>query len=134
MKYVYPAVFYKDKNLKDTYSVIFPDVEGAATCGHSLYEALEMAEEALADMLVEWEDKTCANRITEPTPLDKIVAEPDEYSSQAFVTLIKADTDEYREKLKNLPDDVVEPDDDFLIPDTLAKEIFRIAGIKDERR
>ena len=55
MKYVYPAVFYKDKKLPETYSVIFPDVEGAATCGYSLFDAIYMAEDALCGMLVSWE-------------------------------------------------------------------------------
>ena len=56
MKYVYPAIFRKDKELVDTWSIEFPDVAGAATCGYSLYEALEMAEDALAGMLCSWED------------------------------------------------------------------------------
>ena len=42
------------------------------------------------------------NRIVEPTPLEKVVAEPDEYSTVAFATLIKVDTDAYREILKKM--------------------------------
>ena len=113
MKYVYPAIFRKDKILVDTWSIEFPDVSGAATCGYSLYEALEMAEDALAGMLVCWEDFKAGNltdmdgnkitvlnnRIVDPTPIEKVVAEPDEYSTSAFVTLIKADTDAYRKLL-----------------------------------
>ena len=48
MKYVYPAIFQKDKESEDTWCVDFPDVAGAATFGNSLYEALEMAEDALS--------------------------------------------------------------------------------------
>ena len=113
MKYVYPAIFRKDKLLADTWSIEFPDVSGAATCGYSLYEALEMAEDALAGMLCSWEDykagnltdmegnkiKVLKNRIVDPTPIEEVVAEPDEYSTSAFVTLIKADTDAYRKLL-----------------------------------
>lgn len=117
MKYVYPAIFQKDKTSKDTWCVYFPDVEGAATCGYSLYEALEMAEDALAGMLVMYEDfkagkhykdedgneiRVMNNRIVEPTPIEKIVAKPDEYSDVAFVTLIKADTDAYRKILSEI--------------------------------
>ena len=117
MKYVYPAIFQKDKTMNDTWCVYFPDVEGADTCGYSLYEALEMAEDALAGMLVMYEDfkagkyykdedgneiKVMNNRIVEPTPIEKVVAEPDEYSTAAFVTLIKADTDAYRKILAEL--------------------------------
>lgn len=107
-KYVYPAIFQKDKELPDTWCVEFPDVEGAVTFGHSLYEAIYMAEDALAGMLVMWEDFKAgksdlpmSNRIVEPTPIGEIKAEPDEFSTEAFVTLIKADTDEYRKQLAN---------------------------------
>lgn len=106
MKYVYPAIFREDKTTKDTWCIEFPDVEGAATCGYSLYEALEMAEDALAGMLVCWEDFKAGkldppmnNRIVDPTPIDQVKAEPDEFSTRAFVTLIKADTDAYRKML-----------------------------------
>lgn len=111
MKYVYPAIFQKDKTSKDTWCVYFPDLDGAATCGESLYEALEMAEDLLSVVMVDYEDfkagkydkdqngneiKIINNRIAEPTPIEKIVAEPDEYSTEAFVVLIRADTDRYR--------------------------------------
>ena len=36
MKYVYPAIFRKDKEMKDTRCIEFPDVEGAATQGDTL--------------------------------------------------------------------------------------------------
>lgn len=111
MKYVYPAIFRKFKDSKDAWYVCFPDVEGAFTDGETLYEALEMAEDVLAIVLAEYEDfkagkpdldsdgneiKVIHSKISEPTPIEKIVAEPDEYSSEAFVTLIRADTDVYR--------------------------------------
>lgn len=105
MKYVYPAVFYAAK--EGGYTVEFPDVQGAATQGDTLYEAMEMAEDALAGMLVCYEDSKAGklsppmtNRIVEPTPLEKVVAEPDAYSTLAFVVPVKADTDAYREALK----------------------------------
>lgn len=107
MKYVYPAIFYCAK--EGGYCVEFPDAEGAATQGKTLYEALEMAEDALNGIMVMWEDfkagKTdtpMKNRIVEPTPIEKVKAEPDEYSTSAFVTLIKADTDAYRKVLAKI--------------------------------
>ena len=115
MKYVYPAIFYNA--VEGGYYVIFPDVEGAMTQANTLYEAMEYAEEVLADMLVSYEDfkagkyhkdkdgneiRVMNNRIVEPTPIEKVVAEPDEYSTAAFVTLIKADTDAYRKILEEL--------------------------------
>ena len=138
MKYVYPAVFYKDKELPETYTVIFPDVEGAVTQGETLFNAMEMAEDALCGMLVMWEDfkagrdtTPMTNRIDPPTPLEKVVAVPDEYSTSAFVTLIKADTDAYRKILEVMPpQEETESDEDFEVPETYARELCRVAGIK----
>ena len=48
-KYVYPAIFTKEKN--NAYSVDFPDVENCYTCGDSLVDAMEMASDVLAMML-----------------------------------------------------------------------------------
>jgi len=110
MQYVYPAIFRQDKILADTWSIEFPDVEGAATCGYSLYEALEMAEDALVGILCAWEDYKAGlsktpmkNRIVDPTSIEKVIAEPDEFSTSAFVTLIKVDTDDYRKFMAEFP-------------------------------
>ena len=45
MNYTYPAIFYKEDN---GYSVQFPDIESAYTCGNSLSEAVKMAEDILS--------------------------------------------------------------------------------------
>ena len=113
MKYVYPAVFYRA--IEGGYCIDFPDVSGAATQAETLYEALEMAEDALAGMLTMYEDFKAGtltdlngnkleikNRVVEPTPIEQVKAEPDEYSTSAFVTLIKADTDAYRKMLAEM--------------------------------
>lgn len=106
MKYVYPAIIMRADEPEELWYVNFPDVEGAFTDGKSIYEALEMAEDVLASMLVTYEDFKAGklntpmkNRIVEPTPIEQVKAEPDEYSTSAFVTLIKADTDAYRKFL-----------------------------------
>ena len=116
MQYVYPAIFYCAK--EGGYCIEFPDVDGAFTQAETLYEALEMAEDALAGMLTIYEDSKAGiltdpngnkieikNRIVEPTPIDQIKAEPDEYSTSAFVTLIKADTDAYRKAYRSAEKD-----------------------------
>ena len=107
MKYVYPAIFYRATD--GGYCIDFPDVEGATTQADTIYEAIEMAEDALNGMLVCYEDYKAGrldhemkNRIVEPTPIEEVKAEPDEYSTGAFVTLIKADTDAYRKVLAEL--------------------------------
>ena len=96
MQYVYPAIFYVEK--EGGYVVEFPDVKGALTQGKTLFDAMEMAEDSLAGMLVCLEDS--GDKIAPSTPLEKVVAEPSEYSTSAFVTLIKADTDAYRKMLE----------------------------------
>ena len=111
MKYVYPAIFYRA--IEGGYCIDFPDVAGAATQAETLYEAIEMAEDALSGMLVSWEDEKAGrysvidgeeihmtNRIVEPTPIDEVKPDPVKYASKAFVTLIKADTDAYRKSLE----------------------------------
>ncbi len=107
MKYVYPAIFYRAK--EGGYCIEFPDVDGAATQADDIYTALEMAEDALNGIMVMWEDFKAGksklpmnNRIVEPTPIEQVKAEPDEYSTSAFVTLIKADTDAYRKILAEM--------------------------------
>ena len=106
MKYVYPAVIMRADEAEELWYVNFPDVDGAFTDGKSIYEALENAEDVLAGMMVMWEDGKAGklnppmkNRIVAPTPIEQVKAEPDEYSTSAFVTLIKADTDAYRKML-----------------------------------
>lgn len=127
MKYVYPAVFYKDKKTAETYSVIFPDVKGAATCGDSLYNAMYMAEDALAGMLIYLEDSK--GKIPEPTPIEKVSAKPDEFSEKAFVTLIKVDTEKYRVEVEQVQAEE-NSEEDWEIPETLAREILKVAGLK----
>lgn len=121
MQYVYPAIFYRA--VEGGYCVEFPDVEGAVTCGENLYQAIEMAEDVLALMLCDWEDFKAGrfydrhgnklppfkNRIVDPTPIEKVTAAPNEFSTSAFVTLIKADTDAYRKVMAEFPqkDDVI---------------------------
>ncbi len=47
--YNYPAIFYKEDD--GGYSVIFPDLKGASTCGDNLQEAISMAIDCLAGYL-----------------------------------------------------------------------------------
>jgi len=104
MQYVYPAIFYEAK--EGGYIVKFPDVQGAVTQGETLYEAMTMAEDAVAGLLTCYEDHKAGildhpftNQINKPSPITHITPEPNEFSTGAFVTLIKVDTDKYRESL-----------------------------------
>ena len=91
MKYAYPAVIEKDGN---GYSVSFPDIEGCFTCGDTLPEALEMAEDALCLMLYDYEE----NGDTIPSASDiKTIQQ----SGDQIVSLVGCDTLEYRKLYDN---------------------------------
>lgn len=51
--YTFPAVFQKEDS--GLYAVEFPDVPGCLTSGENLADAMEMAEDALAFMLYDYE-------------------------------------------------------------------------------
>lgn len=86
-KYVYAAVFTKEED--GNFSVIFNDLEGCYTCGSTLEEAIEMAEDALALTLYEYE----INKKEIPNPTDISVIKVNE---NEFVNYIACDTLEYR--------------------------------------
>ncbi len=90
-KYCYSAVFTPDEG---GYSVNFPDIEGCFTCGDTLHEAVKMAEDVLPLMLVVMEDDK--KPIPAPTRPQDVAHGEDE-----FVSLIAADTTEYRKKISN---------------------------------
>ena len=64
-KYVYPAVFTPEEN--GSFSITFPDLEGCHTCGDSLEDGIEMAEDALSLTLYGYE--TDGREIPDPSDL-----------------------------------------------------------------
>ena len=84
MKYVYPAVFTPTD---EGYAVSIPDIHGCHTCGDTLADAIEMAEDALAMVLAHAEDEEG----TIPAPSKSLLFVPPQ-----FVNLVKADTDSWR--------------------------------------
>jgi len=90
-KYIYPAIFEKEET---GYSVFFPDIDGCYTCGDSLEDAMDMAEDALSLVLYTYE----TDGKTIPTPSECSTIQTDE---QSFVSLIKCDTLEYRKRFSN---------------------------------
>ena len=85
-KYIYPAVFTEEDN--GQYAVFFPDVNGCYTCGDSLIDAIEMAEDALTMMLAGAEKD--GSSIPDATPVKQIAVD-----DRSFVTLILCDTENY---------------------------------------
>lgn len=88
-KYSYPAIFTPEKT--GGYSVMFPDIDGCFTCGDNLIDSLEMARDALALMLYEYEDR--GQIIPIPSEMKSINVKENE-----FVNLVVCDTLDYRKK------------------------------------
>lgn len=91
MKYIYPAIFTEEEN---GYSVIFPDLESCYTCGDTIEEAMEMAEDVLELVLYGYE--TDGKKIPASTPPEQLQTDP-----HSFVSLIRGDTLVYRKKFSN---------------------------------
>ena len=91
MKYVYPAIFSKEKG---KYDVQFPDIPGCITCGDSLEDAIYMAEDALALMLFTYEKE------------DRDIPESSEIGwlnpgKNEFASYVACDTLEYHRRNSN---------------------------------
>ncbi|MBP3832037.1 MAG: type II toxin-antitoxin system HicB family antitoxin [Clostridia bacterium] len=107
MKVIYPVLFYEEGN--GSYSVFVPDLEkalntSAATCGYDLEEAMTMAEELIAGIVLDaMEDN---NKIPHASKIDEISFEELEknldienwnYKSK-FKTYIVVDISKFAEK------------------------------------
>lgn len=90
-KYAYPAIFTREEN---GYSVVFPDIDGCFTCGSTLPEAIEMAEDALCLMLYDHEEDG------ETIPAASDVKRVQEGTAE-IVSLVCCDTVEYRKLFDN---------------------------------
>lgn len=90
-KYVYPAIFKKEKKL---YSVNFPDFENCYTQGESLQDALEMASDVLCLTLYNLEE-TCSRVPSASNPYKIKITENE------MVSLVSCDTLEYRKFYDN---------------------------------
>lgn len=51
MKVIYPVLFYEEKD--GGYSVFVPDLQNNSTCGDTLEEAMEMAEDLIAGIVLD---------------------------------------------------------------------------------
>jgi predicted RNase H-like HicB family nuclease len=91
-KYAYPAIFTQEED--GTYSIEFPDLEGCYTCGDSLEDGIEMAEDALALVLYGYEKD--ARPIPVPSSAGSLPI-----SAGQFVNFIACDTLQYRKMYNN---------------------------------
>lgn len=92
---MYPACFYKEK--EGGYSVLFPDFDGAGTCGETIDEAMEMAIDFLAGYLFDLKhDKKPAPKASDINDVDPDEMY-DEYES-VITNFVTVDVDEYAKK------------------------------------
>lgn len=91
MKYAFPAIIEK---ADDGYNVSFPDIENCFTCGKTLPEAIEMAQDVLPLMLCQMEDDK--KPIPEASDISGLPLKENETATYIF-----ADTMKYREKYDN---------------------------------
>lgn len=82
--YMFPAIFLKEE---DGYSVRFPDVDGAFTCGETFEEALLMSKECLELSLDGMEE------IPNTSNIEDIKLEENEY-----IAIIQADMLAFKRK------------------------------------
>ena len=91
-KYVYPAIFTPEDD--GSYSINFPDLEGCYTCGDSLEDGIEMAQDALALVLYGYEKES--REIPVPTLPSTLPL-----SENEFTNYIVCDTMKYRKMYNN---------------------------------
>ena len=102
MKVIYPVLFYEEK--EGGYSVFVPDLQNAATCGETLEEAMNMAEDLIAGLVLDEMEE--GNKIPKSSKIenvkyDKLEKELDienwDYISR-FKTYIVVDISSFAEK------------------------------------
>ena len=91
-KYAYPAIFTPEED--GTYSIVFPDLDGCYTCGDSIEDGLEMAEDALALVLYGYEKD--GREIPAPSAPSTLTL-----SGNEFVNYVACDTMAYRKMYNN---------------------------------
>lgn len=73
MKVIYPVLFYEEK--EGGYSVFVPDLENAlncsaSTCGSTLEEAMEMAEDLIAGLIID--EMEVGNKIPKASKIEDV--------------------------------------------------------------
>lgn len=84
MKKIYTACFYPEEG---SYTVIFPDLPGATTCGDTLEQAMEMAVDCAAGWLTTLLED--GHKLPASTPFDDLSADefPGGFKSRILIDL-----------------------------------------------
>lgn len=77
----YPALFLKEKD-SESYTIIFPDLEGCISFGDSISDALKMARDAMGAYLFEYYTKP--EEIPKSSNIDDIKIKLDEDDKEYF--------------------------------------------------
>jgi predicted RNase H-like HicB family nuclease len=102
MKVIYPVLFFEEK--ENGYSVFVPDLNNATTCGSTLEEAMSMAEDLIAGIVLDEMEE--GNKIPTSSKIEeisfnklekKLDIENWDYTSK-FKTYISVDITVYAEK------------------------------------
>ena len=102
MKVIYPVLFYEEK--ENGYSVFVPDLENGATSGETLEEALYMAQDLIAGIILddieEGKKIPTASKIEDVSfdNLEKELDIPDWDYVSKFKTYVMVSIDEFAEK------------------------------------
>lgn len=71
MKVIYPVLFYEEKD--GSYSVFVPDLNGASTCGTTLEDAMYMAEDLIAGLILDEMEE--GKKMTKASKIENITFE-----------------------------------------------------------
>ena len=89
MTYVYPVIFEEDEG---KIGVTVPDIPSTFTYGDDMADAIFMAEDVIAMMLADYEDR--GEAVPAPSKIEDI-------KTSGVVSLVRADTDEWRKLVDN---------------------------------
>ena len=98
MKKVYPVIFTKTLDKKDTILIEVPDLD-ILTEGFGTANAIDMARDAIGLLGITCEDKKEA--IAEPSDINKISIEQGKFykSGTSYISLVDVDFAEYRKRV-----------------------------------
>ena len=97
MKIVYPVIFTKTNDDKDTYLVDIPDIKGI-TEGYGLADAIEMARDYIAGYCYKLPDE----EIPKASSTNDIVISEGTFEGEgeSFISLVDTDLEVYRRKME----------------------------------
>ena len=109
----YIALIRKERG--SAYGVDFPDFPGCITAGNTLEEARQRASEALSFHIAGMVED--GDPIPEPTPLDTIMADPDNADAVAFLVSVP------NQPSKKVRVNITLPEDELGRIDSYAKQV-----------